>query len=43
MVLKDLKYMECEAEKKCLALTSCFMYLFLALHLVTFSSFSSLE
>lgn len=43
VVLKDLKYIICEAEKECLALTNCFMYLFLALHLDTISSFSNLE
>lgn len=43
VVFKDLKYMLCEAENACLAFTNCFMYLFLALHLETVSSFSNLE
>ena len=36
-------YIACEAESDCLALTYCFMYLFLALHLDTISSLSILE
>lgn len=43
VALRELKYILCDADKDCLALTNCFMYLFLDLHLETVSSLSSLE
>lgn len=40
---RDRRYKLWAAEKACLALTSCFMYFFLALHRDTISSLSTLE
>lgn len=40
---KDFKYIVWAAENDCLALTNCFMYLFLPLHLETISLLSNLE
>lgn len=43
MLRNDRIYIACEAERDCRALTNCFMYLFLALHLDTISSLSILD